>query len=225
MSTEDERSVPADLFSAPPADSRRGLPTTGTYRYAAAGAGGAGRQFVPAAPAYTPMPATQGPKRPGLARRILSYVAVAFGALIILGSLLEFASSRNDSASGSYRGGQVLGLVLAIAMIYGGSQEIRSNHLERRRYLPWITAFMGAMLVLAVVAILALRPPYPASVQANFLNGCEARGGDAGQCGCALKWFESHKSLSEFVAIDAEARATGRVPAHVTTGIASSCSH
>ena len=156
-------------------------------------------------------------------RRILSYVAVVFGSLIILGTLLSFASSGNSSASGSYRGGALLGFVLAIAMIYGGVQEINSQHVRRNRYLPWIVGVMAAMVILAVVAIEVPGPAYPPNVQANFLNSCEAGGGDPGRCGCALKWFESHKSLSEFIAIDAQVRDGGGVSWDVSSGLASSC--
>ena len=50
---------------------------------------------------------------------------------------------------------------------------------------------------------------YPANVQSNFLNACEATGGDVSTCGCALKWFESHRSLTQFMADDDQANNGG----------------
>lgn len=47
---------------------------------------------------------------------------------------------------------------------------------------------------------------YPAEVRTEFLAGCEGGGGDAATCGCILNWFESHKSLGEFVTFLAKVR-------------------
>jgi hypothetical protein len=198
MSTEDERSVPRDLFSDPPA-----TPAAGRYQYAAAAVGNAGSQFAPAAHAYAPYapsPMTHGRTGPGPLRRTLSYVAVVWGGLSILGTALEWSWSSSYSVNHAYRGGQILGIVLAILLIRGGYLEIASNHLRRVRYVPWLMALEAVFLALAIAVLIALRSMYPPSVQIGFMNGCEANGGDGARCGCVLRWFESNRSLAAFIA-------------------------
>lgn len=43
---------------------------------------------------------------------------------------------------------------------------------------------------------------YPANVQANFLNSCEANGGGVHECGCVLSNIEKSVSLDKFAAAD-----------------------
>lgn len=220
MSTEDERSVPPDLFSAEPAYPHQGLPAPGTHPYAAAGIGGATGAFASPVRAHGPRPVP--PKRSGPLRRLLAYTAVVWGSfslLLFVAQVFAFASPSD----GYYRGGQFLGFAFAVALVVTGMQEISSDHRRRNRYLPWLMGSLAVMVAIAVTIPLVLPRHYPASVQSNFLTNCEAGGGDAARCGCALRWFESHESLSEFIAVDADIRAGGGVPADVTAGIASSC--
>jgi hypothetical protein len=182
VSTEGERPVAPDLFSAAPNTESAAL------------------HFAPAVRAYGPRPVSN---RPGLLRRILPYIAVIWGMLAILGAIVN-----GIVLSSSLSGPQLLGLALAILMVIGGSQEISSNHLRRARYLPWLMGFETAMVVIVVVALLVLHPLYPASVRTTFVDSCEARGGDAAHCGCVLSWFESNRSLAQFMA-----DANGTVPA------------
>jgi hypothetical protein len=105
--------------------------------------------------------------------------------------------------SSSFNGWQLVGLVLVILMVIGGSQEITSQHLRRVRYLPWVMAFLTASVIVAIVVPLVERPAYrayPASVRAGLMNGCEAHGGDAAYCGCVLSWFESNRSFGQYLA-------------------------
>jgi hypothetical protein len=198
MSEDDERPLAPDLFTAPPAAPQRSLATPGGYQYAAAGVG---HQFAQ----YAPMPITRGRQKPGLLRRILPYIALAWGGLTILFTLINGFGSAD---SGAYRGGQVLGLLLAIALFVGGYQEIESHHLRRVRWLPWLLAVETVMLALAIAAIVELRPAYPPNVRTAFINSCEVHGNAPSYCGCLLGWFESHRSLAEF-----EADANGTAPA------------
>jgi hypothetical protein len=114
-------------------------------------------------------------------------------------------------------------LLFAIALLYTGGKEIRSHHLQRSRALPWLMGIVAVCIVLAVVVVVRERGDYPASARASFLGSCQSSGGSPAWCGCALSWFESHKSLSETIAIGLEIRAGGAMPADVTAGLASSC--
>ncbi|HEY2354508.1 MAG TPA: hypothetical protein VGH79_06390 [Gaiellaceae bacterium] len=219
MSTEDERSVPPDIFSAPPADPQRRVSAAAPYPYVPAVSGGAAGQFAAGGPVYAAMPVTQS-TRPGRFRRILSWVAVVWGGLDIL---FDFHYWSAASGNASYRTGSVLGLILSAALLSYGYREIASHHMRKFRALPWIMGVKLAAITLLIVVLVAIRAAYPANVQINFLSSCEARGADAGYCGCALKWFESHKTFAQFVAVDAESRTTGRVPPDVAEGIAASC--
>jgi hypothetical protein len=81
--------------------------------------------------------------------------------------------------------------------------------------MTWPRVLRTAGPLLATVALLAAcggSHSYPANVQANFLNACEANGGDVSSCGCALKWFESHRSLTQFMADDDQANNGGTPP-------------
>jgi membrane protease YdiL (CAAX protease family) len=159
-------------------------------------------------------------QRSGRLRRLLSWIAVVWGALTILLFVKDgFALTGN----GAFRTGQILGLVLAIALVVGGGKEIESQHVRRIRYVPWLVGLEVIGTALVVVALLVLRPLYPPSVRANFLRSCEAQGTSPGHCGCAIDWIESHKSFPEFMAMGAQVKATGALPPDVTAGIASSC--
>lgn len=88
----------------------------------------------------------------------------------------------------------------------------------------------GGLLLACVLVALVLagcggggKHAYPANVQANFLNSCEANGGDVSSCGCALNWFESHKSLTQFMA-DEDQVNSGAIPSDVTQAMGS-CSN
>jgi hypothetical protein len=197
--------------SNPPVDPHPDLFSLGQHQPAPVGAS------VAAVPrGYAPRPVTPDQKKAGPVRRILPYVAVIYGALTVLLTVPEFAFSGN----GSYRGGQLLGLLLAIPLVVGGCQEIASHHLRRIRYLPWLMALETAFLALAVVAVLALRGAYPASVRAAFVGSCEARGGASSYCGCVLSWFESHRSLAQFMA-DANATETEASRSDMAEAVAS----
>jgi hypothetical protein len=218
MSAEDERPAAPDLFTAPPANPHQHPPTPGTYQYPAAGTGGAAHQFAPAARAYVPRPVTHDRKRPGWVRRSVPYVAVIWGGLAIV---LTVVDDFLFSFSLTYpRGGQLFGFLLAIAMVVGGGQEIASQHLRRVRYLPWLMALEVAAVIFLIVVSQVARPPYPASVRAGLLNGCEAHGGDASYCGCVLSWFESNVSFAQYLA-DFGATATGASRADMSKAVAS----
>jgi hypothetical protein len=82
------------------------------------------------------------------------------------------------------------------------------------RYL--IAAGLVVGSVLGLSACNGTNAAYPANVQTNFLNACEGNGGSVSTCGCTLSWFESHRSLTQFMA-DEDAIYAGSVPADVTT--------
>ncbi len=46
---------------------------------------------------------------------------------------------------------------------------------------------------------------YPAVVETAFLASCVQHGAGLSSCQCALNWFESHKSLSQFKSMVAQA--------------------
>lgn len=78
------------------------------------------------------------------------------------------------------------------------------------------TPSKALVVLLASVAAVVLAgcggsKSYPTNVQSNFLNACEANGGAVSTCGCTLKWFESHKSLTQFIADDNQVN-NGGVP-------------
>jgi hypothetical protein len=56
---------------------------------------------------------------------------------------------------------------------------------------------------------------YPASVQTNFLNSCEANG-SAWICQCSLSWFEQHVGINQFNQDEIEVD-QGNVPADITS--------
>lgn len=69
-----------------------------------------------------------------------------------------------------------------------------------------------ALVALALAGCGGSHHAYPASVQSNFLNSCEANGGAVSTCGCALNWFESHASLTQFMADEDQVNSGGTPP-------------
>jgi hypothetical protein len=205
MSVDDERPVPPDLFSAAPA---------------AAGSGRAVPQFAPAGPVYASIPTGHGRRKSGPVRQVLAYIAVICGGLLVLSALTSFWMHSVYNSPGSGGGPS---LILGAALLYTGSREIRSKHLDRSRALPWLMGFTAVCIVVAVVVVYQERHDYPMSVQTSFLTSCEAHSGDPGRCGCALHWFESHESLTEFIALNNEIGNGGRIPADVAAGITAAC--
>ncbi len=55
---------------------------------------------------------------------------------------------------------------------------------------------------------------YPPTVQTHFLNSCEHGGGSVSSCRCALDWFQSNVSLTQFLADEDQVR-HGIVPADI----------
>jgi hypothetical protein len=146
-------------------------------------------------------------------------VAVIWGALDLV---FDFYYWHRYAGDGPHRNGLFIGLFLSATLLGYGIREIRSHHVRKYRVLPWIVGLKVAALIF-LLGVVAGQPRYPTTVESNFLASCTASGGTAGMCACALEWFESHESLSQFVAIDAETRSTGGVPWEVRSGIASSC--
>jgi hypothetical protein len=76
------------------------------------------------------------------------------------------------------------------------------------------------VLIVAIIAVLILgglgiagwvsqqnSHDYPASVEQNFLDGCErGSNGQTGACECSLHKLEQHYKLNEFVALDQQVR-------------------
>lgn len=88
----------------------------------------------------------------------------------------------------------------------------------------------GLVAVVAVIIAAAIAIPlalssssksYPANVQNNFLNACEANS-SAGRCQCMLQWTENHISFAEFSRDDTAMRNGGSAPGWLVTA-ATSC--
>ena len=89
------------------------------------------------------------------------------------------------------------------------------------------TALVILLSALAIAAIVIFGIPqirhsvlgtggstYPPYIQKNFLNSCEHGGGSVGSCRCALDWFQSNLSLTQFLADEDQVR-HGTVPADI----------
>ena len=203
MSTEEERSVPADLFSALPAGPQA--------------SSAASREYVPVVRAHTQRPPANSRGRSGALRRGIANVAVVWGGLTVLLTVLDGFAYDGKPA---YFAGQVIGFLLAIALFVGGSKEVVSQYLRRFRWLPWLLGFEVVGTAFVVVALLLLRPAYPAYVRTWFVNSCTAQGSSVSYCGCVLNWFESNRSLADFTA-DAEATDTEKSRADMSKADAS----
>jgi hypothetical protein len=151
-------------------------------------------------------------------RRILSYVAVIWGAVDIVVDVKVLTGHTGVSHPGIGTS-----VALSVVLIRLGMKEITTHHARRFRSLPWFLGVKAVAVGVILFLIFATHIPYPANVQATFVNGCEARGGSAGYCGCVLSWFESHESLASFAALNDQARVTGQVPPEITAAVDSSC--
>jgi hypothetical protein len=60
---------------------------------------------------------------------------------------------------------------------------------------------------------------YPANIEVNFLNACEAGGAPADSCRCAFQQIQSEFSIEEFDVLEREMALTGVVPAPVAASV------
>lgn len=60
---------------------------------------------------------------------------------------------------------------------------------------------------------------YPANIEANFLNACEAGGAPASSCRCVFQRIQNQFSIEEFDALENEMTLTGAVPAAIEASV------
>lgn len=125
-------------------------------------------------------------------RVYLPYAAAILAALVF-GTPL--------SSNFSYWMGELAAHLVALGVILAAGVAVAKRGVPKTVYLPWIAAVVSAAFVGHVAVTLSEQhAEYPATVRASFLAGCENAGMPASYCGCSLRWFESHKSLTEFAA-------------------------
>jgi hypothetical protein len=110
--------------------------------------------------------------------------------------------------------------VFAFGVIIGCGVVLARRELPVNRYLA-VTAAVVAASVITHVALKTAPPAYPARVQMAFLATCESGGGSVSACGCGLKWFESHESLTKFNAEMTDLTTTGGSTWDARGGLAS----
>ncbi len=174
---------------------QQGLSALRKYEYAPLGAS-------PAAGHAPTSPSAVRRDEPRALRVYLPYVLLIVGGLV-------FGMPIPGSGVSRYLQGEVH--VVALGVIIGCGVVLARRELAISTYLHWTGALVAAAIVGHVAVGMAFqRPSYPAEVQARFLAGCHMSWqGTTSQCVCALNWFESHESLTQFNADIAELTTSG----------------